>query len=65
MSKVSRPTTSQLKKVGVTILDSNSSFFLRCDQCGSVWSPNIQPGGHLPRDYWKCERGCNAQASAA
>lgn len=35
------------------------SFFLQCDTCGLTWSPNIQPGGRLPKGYWKCPKQCN------
>ena len=30
-----------------------------CLECGATWSPNIQPGGKLPRRWWVCPNGCN------
>lgn len=36
---------------------TNYSFhgmWLECKGCGHRWSPMIQPGGKLPRCYWKC-----------
>jgi len=57
-AKPSRLTDGQMKKVGVTITSKHNTA-LRCDSCGSVWSPNIQPGGRLPSGYWKCPNGCN------
>jgi hypothetical protein len=32
---------------------------LRCLQCETHWSPNLQTGGRLPPGYWKCPLGCN------
>lgn len=36
----------------------------RCQQCGQVWSPNSPAGGRLPRGWWKCPNGCNADVKA-
>jgi hypothetical protein len=48
-----------LKRWGVTLVDSNR-FWLRCNVCGSLWSPDCPPHGRrLHNGYWKCERGCN------
>ena len=55
-----RCTEGQLKKVGVSLV-SLSNLLLRCDRCGQGWSPNLQPGGRLPRGYWKCPKGCNTK----
>lgn len=54
-----RPTATELKRVGVTDLESHSSLWLQCDACGQKWSPDALPGGKLPRGYWKCPKGCN------
>lgn len=51
----------KLNKVGVELLD-RSRMVLRCRECGQRWSPNVQPGGRLPRGYWRCPRGCNQPA---
>jgi hypothetical protein len=24
-----------------------------------LWTPNLLPGGRLPRGYWQCPNGCN------
>lgn len=54
-------TESELKKVGVTIVNP-TGIWLRCDECGGQWSPNLQSGGALPPGYWKCpHHGCNQQ----
>ncbi len=37
----------------------NSSFF-ECPFCHATWSPNIQPGGGMPRNYRRCPNGCTA-----
>ncbi len=58
MKRPAEFTEKELKKVGVTITDIRRTM-LRCDKCGQYWSPNIQPGGRLPRGYWKCPNGCN------
>jgi hypothetical protein len=35
-------------------------FWVTCNQCGAGWSPNLRARGYLPRGWWKCPRGCNA-----
>lgn len=49
---------SRLRDCGVELIDE-SRVHLGCSACGQVWSPNIQPGGRMPRGYWKCPNGCN------
>ncbi len=49
---------TRLKKAKVKIV-SESNLMLKCKDCGQVWSPNIQPGGKLPKRYWVCPNGCN------
>lgn len=51
-------TDSQLAKVGVIIVNEYTRS-LGCLDCQYIWSPMIQPGGKLPRGYWKCPQGCN------
>ena len=53
------PTESELRRVGVEIIDE-SSFLLRCVQCWKVWQPLIRGGGGVFRGYWRCPEGCNA-----
>jgi len=53
-------TDHEMAKVGVKILDPHG-VWLQCERCGAKWSPNIQPGGRLPRGYWKCPNGCNVE----
>jgi hypothetical protein len=55
----SRFSASELKRAGVTLIDPDR-VLLQCDACASQWSPNLLSGGRLPRGYWKCSRGCNA-----
>ena len=54
-----RFTTSELARVGVIVL-SESCVPLKCVNCGAVWSPDLRPGGRLPRGYWMCPSRCNA-----
>ncbi len=58
MAAPKRFTEAELKKAGVKIL-SASNVQLKCEACGSWWSPNLLSGGRLPRGYWKCPNGCN------
>ena len=53
-----RASKSELKKVGVTL--SESQIWLTCDRCGERWEPQIQPGGRLPQNYWRFPKGCNS-----
>jgi hypothetical protein len=59
--KPSRYSEPELAKVGVEIIGDKSHIRLACKHCGQNWSPNIQPGGRLPRGYWKCPNGCNSK----
>lgn len=54
-----RFTPASLRRVGVELV-SRSRVWLRCVECGGVWSPNLRRGGRLPRGWWKCPHyGCN------
>jgi hypothetical protein len=56
----SRCTAGQLRRVGVNLVDEHR-LMLGCEECGQRWSPNILGGGKMPRGYWKCPQGCNAE----
>lgn len=47
-----------LAKRGIEMLDENR-ILLKCIACGQVFSPQIRPGGKLPRKWWYCPSGCN------
>lgn len=48
---------TQLKMVDVAVINPDP-LRLRCERCGSIWVPNLNPGGRLYRDYWKCPNSC-------
>lgn len=52
-------TESELAKVGVVVVDLSAAR-LKCKKCGQVWSPMIQTGGRMPKNYWRCPNGCNS-----
>ncbi len=54
-----RFTDADLDKAGVT---SVRLGVLQCAQCGQIWSPLLRSGGKMPRGYWRCPNGCNADA---
>jgi len=33
-------------------------ILLKCKICGQVWSPNLRPGGRLPRGSFICPNNC-------
>jgi hypothetical protein len=53
-----KETKGRLNESSVTLL-VDSPFVLQCNECDAVWSPKIQKGGRLPRNYWHCPNGCN------
>lgn len=55
---VKRGTKKQLKESSVTLL-VDTPLVLQCNECDAVWSPKIQKGGRLARNYWYCPNGCN------
>ncbi len=59
MIRPKRITRGELNKVGVHLIDQRN-VRLECKTCGGKWSPNLQEGGRLPKDWWKCPNGCNA-----
>jgi len=48
----------RLKKVGIELRDLSSTIF-DCMYCERGWSPNLLPGGRMPKRWWKCPNGCN------
>ena len=54
-----RCTDHELAKVDVEIY-IHHLLQLQCKNCGQIWSPNLLPGGRLPKGYWRCPNGCNA-----
>lgn len=50
--------TAEMEQVGAELLNP-ASVLLRCRQCGATGSPDLRPGGRLPRGYWPCPQGCN------
>ena len=50
-----------LELLGVNELNP-SGLLLECQECGQKWSPNMEEGGWLPRLWWQCPNGCNADA---
>jgi hypothetical protein len=44
-------------------LINSSSIWFKCDICGQEWSPNLLPGGKLPRGSKMCPNGCTAAAA--
>ena len=57
-----RATEGSLARVNVDLADSRN-LRLRCQRCGQVWSPNLQTGGRLPRNWWQCPNRCNAKVA--
>ena len=57
MDRPDECTASELKKVGVTLLNAHNLVIDR-DDCRQQCSPLIGPGGGSPGGYWKCA-GCN------
>ncbi len=57
-----KPTDHVARKLNQVQVEVQSlySFSLRCKKCGAVWSPNLKEGGRLPKRYWQCPNGCNA-----
>lgn len=53
-----RETKKQLNEASVTLL-VDTPLVLQCNECDAVWSPKIQKGRRLPRNYWYCPNGCN------
>ena len=40
----------------------SARVWVTCAGCGQGWSPNLQPGGKLPRGWWKRPQGCNVKS---
>ena len=52
----------RIKTANLDLLDLDT-FRVRCRSCGAWWSPDILPGGELPKNWWRCPNGCNSHAS--
>jgi hypothetical protein len=52
-------TSAQLDKYGIALL-SHSPMVLQCQGCGVEWRLIRLPRVRLPRKYWACLNGCNA-----
>jgi hypothetical protein len=63
MMKSNRFTGSRLARVGIECIDVSRSTMRRC-ACGQTWSPMLQPRGRLPRHWWRCPTGCNADMAS-
>jgi hypothetical protein len=60
---VTRQEIERLERLEVDVLDPRGSHLkLRCRRCGATWRPRRAPGGEPEPLYWKCWRGCNAEA---
>ena len=40
-------------------LVEGAEFTLRCQICGSTWTPEMEGRKRLPKGYWRCPKGCN------
>lgn len=47
------------KQVEMLDTEPDASLWLQCKQCGQQWSPSIQPGGRMAKNYWACPNKCN------
>ncbi len=63
-TRPARPTDSELQKVGVEWRDKSRAI-LGCLTCGKGWAVDAQPGGRLPRNYWRCPNDCNSDEKLA
>lgn len=46
-------------------VESYNPIRLSCNQCRSIWSPQLRANGRLPKYYWKCPKGCNEKERKA
>lgn len=53
---------NSIRWAGMFLLDEKR-LLLECENCGVKFSPDIQPGGKLSRDWWMCPYRCNAGAT--
>lgn len=52
---------AELAWADVTVVNPDG-LTLECKRCLTQWSPALRPGVRLPRGYWRCPSGCNADA---
>lgn len=59
---MSKPTQSnaaaELVTRGVELV-SAPHLWLKCQECGREWVPELNGDGELPAGYWRCPAGCN------
>jgi len=60
MAPYSTPSSVQLARVGVTIV-RREPLTLQCQHCSAEWRVQRWPGGRRPKNYWRCQKGCNWQ----
>jgi excisionase family DNA binding protein len=48
----------ELQAVNLT-LDQGDPPILRCNNCGTTWTPELRPNGRLRPLAWRCPNGCN------
>jgi len=51
------------QRARITAVDAHRGLYC-CDHCRQVWSPKLRSGGRLPRGWWRCPNGCNAEVLA-
>ncbi len=51
-------TAEELERVNVSIAEENP-LILRCNNCGTTWTPELHANGRLKRGAWCCPHGCN------
>ena len=51
-------TAEDLEGVNVAIAQ-DSPLVLRCNTCGTTWTPELRSNGKLARRAWCCPNGCN------
>ncbi len=64
MMKYNRFTDSRLAGVGIECVDVPRAA-VRCVRCDQTWSPMLQLWGRLPRRWWRCPAGCNADIAVS
>jgi hypothetical protein len=51
-------TEEELSRLGLRLIN-HDEVILQCLHCEETWEPQLDCGGKLPPDYWKCPAGCN------
>jgi hypothetical protein len=50
-------TITKARRVTFEPLDGS----VQCNDCRRLWWLLLRPGGRLPRRWWQCPDGCNAE----